>query len=237
MLSTVEEIAHELRHSMGLFEMRQVAGAVDQLDVGARDPLRELVGVRRCDHLIRIPPDDQRRRGYPVDAFLETLVRERPNEFPGACLRPDKAGLRLDAVLRIGGKHEEPLRRNPGGVGKERRAALVLREDHPVLDRHIVQPEAERVDQNELCHSPRHCGGDLASEHAAKRVADYGCRIKAQTVEQLTVIDDEVPQLVELMDRTWIPGRRSGVARHVDPISRRQVVEKVAVAAHPPRAV
>src|SRR6516165_10220075 len=68
MPSTVEEIAHEPRHLIGLLEMWQVAGVVDKLDMGARDPLRELVGIGRRDHLIPIPPDDQGRHRDPVEA-------------------------------------------------------------------------------------------------------------------------------------------------------------------------
>ena len=126
MPSTVEEIAHEPRHLIGLLEMWQVAGVVDKLDMGARDPLRELVGIGRRDHLIPIPPDDQGRHRDPVDAPFETLVRDRPDKFPGAGLRPDEAGLGVDTGRRIGGEREKPLRRSPGRVGKEDAAALII---------------------------------------------------------------------------------------------------------------
>jgi hypothetical protein len=98
--------------------------------------------------------------------------------------------LGLGAGRRISGEREKPLRRSPGRVGKERTAALVLGKDHPIFDRQIVPPEAERVDQDELLYSPGHRGGDFAGEHAAKRVADRGRRIEAKTVERLAVIDD-----------------------------------------------
>ena len=119
MPSTVQEIAHEPRHLVGLLEMRHVPGAVDQLDAGAGYPLCKLLRVGRCDQLIRIPPDDQGRRRNPVDALLEPLVRDRPDKLSGAGLRPDKVGLRLDPSRRIRGELEKPLRCGSGGVGKK----------------------------------------------------------------------------------------------------------------------
>ena len=56
MRSTVQEIAHEPRHLVGLLEMRHVPGAVDQLDAGAGYPLCKLLGVGRCDQLIPHSP-------------------------------------------------------------------------------------------------------------------------------------------------------------------------------------
>ena len=83
----------------------------------------------------------------------------------------------------------------------------------------------------------RHRGGNLAGEHAAEGVADERGRSEAQSVEQLAVIDDEVPPFVELMDRIGISGGGPGMARRVDPMGQREAFEKIAVAASTPRAV
>lgn len=66
--------------------MRQVASIGDQREPGAGDPPRELMSVGRRNHRIRFSPDDQSGRSNPVNPLFETLVRDRPNNFPGADL-------------------------------------------------------------------------------------------------------------------------------------------------------
>jgi hypothetical protein len=67
---------------MGLLEIRQVAGVVDQLDMGARDPLRELVGIGRCDHLILIPQMIKVGTAIRWMRFLRPLSAIGPTNFP-----------------------------------------------------------------------------------------------------------------------------------------------------------
>src|SRR6516225_2878500 len=57
-----------------------------------------------------------------------------------------------------------------------------------------------QIDQDEPLHPLRHRGGDLAGDHAAKRVADQSRRAKAETVQKPAVIDDQIPPLVELVN-------------------------------------
>jgi hypothetical protein len=65
--------------------VRQVAGAPDQLDAGAVNPLCKLVRIIGCVHLIRIPQMIKVSTAIRWMLF-ETLVRDRPNNFPGADL-------------------------------------------------------------------------------------------------------------------------------------------------------
>lgn len=50
-----QEITHELRHFVRLFEMRQVTSVVNQLDARIGDPVRELFSVGGRNHVVRRP--------------------------------------------------------------------------------------------------------------------------------------------------------------------------------------
>ena len=126
--SAAEKGAHRLDHGLGLFEMRQVAGLVDQLDLRAGDALGELLRIGRRDDAVGLAPDDQRRRRDAVNAVLEAAVGDRPDELAGAGLRPDELRQRVDARVRIARDVEEALAppRPSGSANSERRRALSL---------------------------------------------------------------------------------------------------------------
>src|SRR5262245_10293220 len=69
--SAAEETLHRLRHRVGLLELRQVAGALDQRDPRAGDALGELLRVGGSNDAVVLAPDDQARRGDAMGAMLE----------------------------------------------------------------------------------------------------------------------------------------------------------------------
>src|SRR6516165_930885 len=149
LISIAKKILYQLRHGIGLLEVRQVSGAIDQLDPRACNTLREFLRVSHIDDAVDLAPDDQGRRGNPVHAVLETAVGNRPDELPGASLRPDRLRERVDPLRRIVRYAEEALRRVALGIGEQRSPALGLGEQHPVLHRQVVAPQSDRIDQHQ----------------------------------------------------------------------------------------
>src|SRR5581483_1771641 len=207
--SIAQKVAHQPRHRLRPLQVRQVAGAVDQGDPGARDPLREVVGVGRRDEAVLLPPDDQRGGADAVDVLLEPAVGDRPDELPGAGLRPGKADLRVDSLVGIVGQAEEALGRLALGVREQQPPQLLWRDDHRVPHRPLVPPQTERGDERQLADALGQRGGDLAGEHPAEGVADERRRAQLEAVEQLAVVDDQVPPVVDLVDRVGIVGVRA----------------------------
>jgi len=78
-----------------------VTGLRDHLHAGSSDSFGEFLGVTRRDDAIGVAPDDQRRRGDPMNATLEPAVGHRPNKLAGAGLRPDELRQHFDALARI----------------------------------------------------------------------------------------------------------------------------------------
>src|SRR2546422_9066937 len=76
-----DELLQHARDHVGALEVRHVAGAVDRLHARAGDPPGELVGVDRRHEAVLLAPDQERRRGDAMDALLEALVGDRPDEL------------------------------------------------------------------------------------------------------------------------------------------------------------
>ena len=89
MRHAAEEVAHERLHGVELLPLRDVPGALDDLHPRARDPRRELLRVHGRDEPVLVAPDDERLRRDAVDALLQALVRDRPDELAGRPQRPD----------------------------------------------------------------------------------------------------------------------------------------------------
>src|SRR5437868_3446695 len=106
-----------------------------------------------------------------MDAFLQPLVRQWPDEFASTRLRPDRICQYLGAWLALLWKAEEPLRRLFVWIGEQDRRPLGFGQDHPVPDGDIVAPQTDRVNEDESGYARRHGGSELASEHATKRVS------------------------------------------------------------------
>jgi len=71
----------------------------------------------------------------------------------------------------------------PLGSAKSAGRSLILRHDHPVFDRQVVAPQAERVDQDQLSRAFRHCRGDLAGHHAAEGMAEQSRRFEPKQIQ------------------------------------------------------
>src|SRR5260370_36141943 len=87
--SAAEKPAHHLRHRLGLLEVGQMSGLVDELDPRAGNPPGELLRVDWRDDAIRLAPDDQGRCGNAVSVIPKPAVGDRPDELAGAGLRPN----------------------------------------------------------------------------------------------------------------------------------------------------
>ena len=144
-----QKIAHRLNDGFRLLEMWQVRCLVDEFDPRSGNSLGKLLRIGRRDDAIRVAPDDERRRADAMNAALESAVRDRPDEFAGACKRPDELCQRVDARLRISRNIEEASRGFAIGIGKQRAPAHFVAKNHPVLDRIVVSPQPDRIDQNQ----------------------------------------------------------------------------------------
>ena len=68
-------------------------------------------------------------------------------------------------------------------IGEHQLVEIRLRRDHVVLDRMIVAPQPQRIDQGEATDTARIVGGKLGCNHPAERMADDGRRLEAQLIE------------------------------------------------------
>src|SRR5882724_8382752 len=75
-----EKLAHQIRHRGGLLEMWRVSRPLHALDPGPRDLPRELLRVDGWGNPILRAPDQQGGRLHAVDALLQALVRDGPEE-------------------------------------------------------------------------------------------------------------------------------------------------------------
>jgi hypothetical protein len=64
----------------------------------------------------------------------------------------------------------------------------------------VVAPQPERRDQHQLLDAVGAGGGDLGRHHPAERVADDGGLLDAEVIEQLVVVQDEVPEVLDVLD-------------------------------------
>src|SRR6266536_1427084 len=210
-----EELAHQIRHRGGLLEMRRVSRPLHALDPGARDLPRELFRVDGWGNPILRAPDEQGGRLHAVDALLEALVRDGPDELARGTHGPREADLGGDAlrlVLRLG---EEELRAGARGIVEDVALHFLLIQHHPVGDGGIVAPEADGTDESQAAGAARIGGGQLAGDHGAEGVAHQGCVLDAHLLQQLVVAENEVPETVQVMDVVGSAGGGAGMLRSV----------------------
>ena len=126
---------------------------------------RELLRVGPRHQPVVLAPDQQRGRGDAVDALLEPLVGDRPDELAGRSHGPREARPRE--------RRPPPPRRAPrtspwppapSGPVEHVRRHLRGAQQHPVDHRRVVAPEADRIDEDQPLH-PRRAGA-AATSHA-----------------------------------------------------------------------
>ena len=234
--SGLEEGLHRPRGGGGLLQMRRVAGARHHLEPRVRDPSRELLGVRARDQAVVLSPEQQGRRGDAVDALLEPLVRDRPDELAGRAHGPREAGPREGARLRLGGHREHRLRggtvRLVEDVGRHLRRA----QQHPVDHRRVVPPEPDRIDEGQPLDPGRLQRRHLARHHGPEGVAGEHDVPQPELLEQLVVAEHQIPQVIHVLDRVRVARRRARMLRRVDRELLGERVEERSPG-EPPRAV
>jgi hypothetical protein len=123
---------------LGLLEVGSMAGALDDFRPCSRQSPSELLSVHARHQAVALAPHEQGRGGDPVDALLEPLVRDRPDELPGRPHGPREARPCQGAGFRIVRHGEHGLRGGPVGlveyVGRHLRRA----QQHPVDHRRVV---------------------------------------------------------------------------------------------------
>src|SRR5580698_3995378 len=225
-----QKIQHRLRDRLRLLKLGQVTGLRDHLHAGSSDSFGEFLGVTRRDDAIGVAPDDQRRRGDPMNATLEPAVGHRPNKLAGAGLRPDELRQHFDALARIDRDGKELLCGFTLWVGEQRGPALSIAEHHPVFDRKIVAPEPDWIDQRQFADRLRRRGRQFGRNQTTKRMTYESCRpMELQTIKQLAVINEEIEPIAEGMDPVWIAGRRAGVPRRINGTSARKTLDESAI--------
>src|SRR5438132_8591854 len=162
-----QEAADQLRHHGRLLEMRGVAGVLDRLHAGARDLAHEVLGVDGRHQAILGAPDQKRGRLHAMDALLEALVGNGPDEFPRGAHGPGEADLRGDTrllVLRLG---EHGARGGARGIAEHVPGQVLRVEHHPVGDGGVVAPEAERMAEGGAAGAARAGRGHAAGDKRA----------------------------------------------------------------------
>ena len=151
--------------------MRQMTGLVDEHDPCAGNGIGKFPRVGRINDAIGSAPDNQRRRRHAVNAILESAIGDRPDELAGAGLGPDELCQRINAPGGIARHIEKALRSLAVGIGEQRSPAGVWAQQHPVLDRQVIPPQSNRVDQrqpaNPFGRRRRKLGGDESPEGMA----------------------------------------------------------------------
>ncbi len=216
--------------------MGSVPRPFHRLDLGPRDLPRELLGVDGWGDPILGAPDEQGGRLHAVDALLEALVRNGPDELARGAHGPRQADLGVDALRLVLGLGEEELRPGPRGIVEDVALHLLLIQHHPVGDGRVVTPEPNGIDESQAAGAARISGGHLAGDHGAEGVAHEGGVLDAHLLQQLVVAEDQVPQVVEVMDVVGGAGGGAGMLGGVHgEVLGQRVEERIPVKA--PRAV
>src|SRR4051812_7943314 len=143
--------------------MWQVRSVVDEFDPRSGNSFGKFLRISRRDDTVRVAPDDERRRADAMNAVLESSIRDRPDKLAGACKRPVELCQRVDARLRICWNLEEASRGFAIGIGKQRLPAHFVAKNHPVLNRMVVSPQPDWIDQEEFANQL----GETAANSAA----------------------------------------------------------------------
>src|SRR6202043_305497 len=86
---------------------------------------------------------------------------------------------------------------------------LGLRSHNVIANRRIVAPESERTYQHQLAHPSRIGRRDLTGDHSAERMPDDRRRLESELVEQIVVVEDQVPDVVERLVCVLVAGSDS----------------------------
>src|SRR5678815_1466853 len=81
--SRAQELADHARDGLGLLDLGRVPRVGHRLQSRARDALGELVRVDGRHYPVVLAPHEERGRGHAVNALLEPLVGNGPDELTG----------------------------------------------------------------------------------------------------------------------------------------------------------
>src|ERR1700683_3458901 len=159
-----------------------------------------------------------------MSPLAQPALWNRPDELARATERPGHPNNRF-RFLQV---HEDEFTRRMVSVVKEKRIELRLRSDHVVLDGGVVTPQSQWVDQDELADALGIGRREFRRDHPAERVTDHGRRFEPELIEQLVVVEDEIPEIVERLDRVRVALAGARMLRCIDRKIARKLVKKVA---------
>ena len=112
-----------------------------------------------------------------VGAAMRCARLAKPRSAIGQTNLPEQACAQMNCASvstlgRIARDVEEAPRRLPFGIGKERGPARLVAEDHPVFDRQVVPPQADRIDQHHAADRLRRRRRKLGGNEGAEGMAD-----------------------------------------------------------------
>ena len=162
----------------------------------------------------------------PVDALLQSLVGDRPQELSRRAHGPLEPHAGHDPGVGILRGREHPPGGLAVGVPKDVAGEVPVRQEHPVGNRRVVAPEAERVDEHQATDTSRAGRRHLAGDHAAEGVAHERRPGEPERVEELVVAEDQIPHAVEVVDVVGALGAGPGMLRSVDREAPRQLVQE-----------
>src|SRR5437867_9051078 len=119
---------------------------IDHFDSGTRDALRKFLSVWRRNKPILLSPYHECGRLDTVNAFVQALVGNRPDEFAGTGHRPDH----LDLSVDVGLAERHPGNRTVGFIEQILRQVGRGRDEHPVGNGRLLSPETDRAYQYQL---------------------------------------------------------------------------------------
>ena len=187
--------------------------ADQSLESSAPDTPDELLRVDvRVDPIVVAPQNEGRRR-HTVQALLETLVRNRPDELPhgGEPLR--LLDLRRDVLLLVLWPGAPAACRIRLGIAPEEGVEVGRGQHDHIGDRLAVDPQAERRNEAEFPDAARTERRQLCRDHGAEEVSRHERRVQAKGSEQLVVRQREIDHVVELFHA--LGALNAGVKRRV----------------------
>src|SRR5581483_3585397 len=111
-------------------------------------------------------------------------------------------------------------------VLEKQRRQLGLRGHDVVAYRFAVDPKPERVDQNELSYAGRVGCGDLRRDHPAERMSHHRRRLEPELVEQVVVVEDEIPEIVQRLYSVLVTLGEAGMRQRVNGEVLRELIDE-----------
>src|SRR5262245_53125262 len=102
-----------------------MAGLIPRLDARSVETARELLGVRRRDDPVLLPPDEQGGSPHAMDPLLQPLVRDGPEKLPRGTHGPLKPDAHQGPRFRILRLSEHPPRGFALGVPEDMAGELL----------------------------------------------------------------------------------------------------------------